>query len=388
MRKLITLLLILCAACTARAEIKVTNFAPARSDLSAIEQPVLGTNGQICALVKVKTKVQGILAEATQQKEKPTDTPRVQTLVRVEQPCAEHSQELWLYFTTETKRFRLMHPTYGLMADGPNITNGYFVPQWEMLKGQTYVMEIELTDNTMSQNAGSVMALPALPEMSEVKLESDDAWMQLKIDDARVNRGTTIRVPEGEHTFREGRLLNPKRSETITVRRGEPLTLKAQPSAFPVAIFAGAELAKPTSQSEMGYGARVGIVGRWGVYGSYVRTWGSSGSFPTLRKESFSLDPVFYYSDPEVIYQSFGVGFIYRCYAGIHLYAGAGYGSSKVTWLKTDGKRYELPEDTKSGLTYEAGALVNVSRFYLSGGAEYLDGNWIGHLGLGIYLKK
>ena len=388
MKKLIFLILFLLSTSYLRAEIKIKSFNYVRGDQTAIYHPVLGTNGQFCALVKVKTSVQGIMAEALQMRETPKDAKRSQTLVRIEQPCAEHRDELWLYFTTETKRFRLMHPDYGFLSEGPNISNGYFLPQWDMQEGNTFVMEIELTDNTMPQSAGSMMALPPLPEMSEVRLESDDAWMQLKIDDASVTRGTTILVPEGEHKFREGRFLNPKRSETISVHRGEPLTLKAQPSAFPVAIFAGAELAKPTSQSEMGYGARVGIVGRWGVYGSFVRTWGSSGSFPTLRKESFSLDPVFYYSDPEVIYQSFGGGFIYRCYSGIHLYAGASYGSSKVTWLKTDGKRYELPEDTKSGLSYEAGALLNVSRFYLSGGAEYLDGNWIGHLGLGIYLKK
>lgn len=388
MRKLLLLLLIIFSAYSMRAEISVIGFAPARSDMSAIDQPVLGSNGRTCALVKVKTTVPGILAEALQQREKPNDTQRVQTLMRVEQPCPEHSQELWLYFTTETKRFRLMHPDFGLMADGPNVTNGYFVPQWEMLEGRTYVMEIELTDNTLPQGAGGTMALPSLPGLSKVTLESDDAWMQLKIDDARLNRGTTILVPEGEHTFSEGRFLNPKHTQNIAVRRGEPLTFHAHPSSFPVAIFAGLELAKPTSQSEMGYGARLGIVGRWGVYASFVRTWGSGGSFPTLRKESFSLDPVFYYSDPEVIYQSFGGGFIYRCYSGIHLYAGAGYGSSKVTWLKNDGKRYELPEDTKSGLSYEAGALLNISRFYLSGGTEYLDGNWIGRMGVGIYLKK
>lgn len=388
MRKILSLLLFIISVCSAYAEIKVTSFTPARSDMSAIDHPVLGTNGRACALVKVKTKVQGMLADALQLKEKPYDTQRIQTLIRIEQPCPEHSQELWLYFTTDTKRFRLMHPDYGLLTDGPNITNGYFVPQWEMLEGNTYVMEIELTENTMPQGAGGTMALPSLPRLNEVTLESDDAWMQMKIDDARLSSGTMILVPEGDHTFREGRFLNPKHSKTISVRLGEPLTINANPSAFPIAIFAGLELAKPTSQSEMGYGARLGIVGKWGLYGSFVRTWGSSGSFPTFHKESFTVDPVFLYSDPEVIYQSFGGGFIYRCYGGIHLYAGVGYGSNKVTWLKTDNKRYEVSDESKSGLTYEAGALINVSRFYLSGGAEYLDGNWIGHLGFGIYLKK
>ena len=388
MRKLITFLLVLFAADMARAEIKVTSFAPVRSDMTAIDHPVLGTNGHACALVKVKTKVQGILAEAIQQKEKPLDTLRRQTLVRIEQPCPEHSGELWLYFTTETKRFRLMHPEYGLMADGLTVTNGYFVPQWELLEGRTYEMEVELTANSMPQGAGGSMALPPLPELSAVTVESDDAWMRLKIDDARLTRGTTILVPEGEHTFREGRFLNAKQWEPITVRRGEPLTLNAHPSEFPVAIFAGFELAKPTSQSEIGYGARLGIVGRWGAYGSFVRTWGSSGSFPTLRKESFIHDPVFCYSDPEVIYHSVGGGLIYRCYSDLHVYAGVGAGSCKVTWLKTDGKRYEVPDESKNGLTYEAGALCNISRFYVSAGAENLGGNWIGHLGFGVYLKK
>ena len=388
MRKFITLFIIFCSVSIVHAEIKVKSFAPIRSDLTAIEQPVLGTNGQACALVKVKTLAMGIMAEALQLKEKPLDTQRLQTLVRIEQPCPEHSNELWLYFTTETKRFRLMHPDYGFMADGPDISNGYFIPQWEMHEGQTFVMEIELSENTMPQGAGGTMALPPLPALSEVTVDSDDAWMQLKIDNTRIKRGYSILVAEGEHTLREGRFLNPKRTETITVSRGEPLTINAHPSAFPVAIFAGAEVAKPTSQSEIGYGARLGIVGRWGMYGSFVKTWGSSGSFPTLRKESFIYDPVFCYSDPEVVYQSYSGGFIYRGYSGIHVYAGAGYGSSKVTWQKTDGKRYEVPEESKSGLTYEAGALLNLSYFYVSGGAEYLDGNWIGHLGLGIYLKK
>lgn len=370
-----------------QADIKVTIYTPVHSDLTAIQHPVLGTNGKICALVKVKTSTMGIMAEAIQAKESPQDAQRLQTLVRIEQPCPEHSDELWLYFTTETKRFRLMHPDHGHMAEGQNISNGYFVPQWEMLEGKTYAMEVELTDNTLPQGAGGAMALPSMPRMCEVRVESDDSWMRMKIDDARVKRGTTLLVPEGEHTFKEGRFLNPKSKQTFTARSAEALTLKAHPSDFPVALFAGMEAAKPSSLSQMGYGARLGIVGRWGVYGSVVSTWGNNGPFQPLIKGSFVADPIFYYSDPEIVYQSFMGGGIVRCYSGIHVYAGLGMGSFKVTWLKDDGQRYEVQDEGQSGLTYEVGTLVNFSRFCLSAGTEYLGGNWVGHLGLGIYLK-
>lgn len=388
MKKLIFLILFLLSASYLRAEIKIKSFNYVRGDQTAIYHPVLGTNGQFCALVKVKTSVQGIMAEALQMRETPKDAKRSQTLVRIEQPCAEHRDELWLYFTTETKRFRLMHPDYGFLNEGPNISNGYFLPQWEMLEGNTFVMEIELTENTLPQGAGGTLAMPSLPVMCEVTTESDDSWMKLKIDNARVKRGSTILVPEGEHTFKEGRLLNPKRKQTFDVNSTEPLTLKAHASELPVSLFAGFEAAKPTSQADMGYGARLGIVGRWGAYGSFVKTWGDNGSFKPLLKESFIYDPVFTYSDPEVSYQSFVGGIIVRCYSCIHLYAGAGAGSRKVSWLKDDGQRYEVTDESQSGLTYEAGALINFYRLYISGGAERLGDNWVGHLGFGIYLTK
>lgn len=388
MRKLISLLLFLLSALTIHAEIKVVSFTLVRTDMTADRYPVLGTNGKSCALVKVKTSEQGILAEAKQAKETPNETLRPQGLVRIEQPCPQHPDELWLYFTTETKRFRLMHPVYGLLADGEDLKNGYYLPQWTLQEGRTYVMEVELTPSSLPQGSGGTIALPAMPEMCEVKLESDDKWMRMKVDDGSAKRGTMMLVPAGEHTFSQGRFLNPKHRQKFTAHPGEQLTLTAQPSALPIAIFAGAEAAKPTNQSEMGYGGRLGIVGRWGVYGSFVKTWGESGPFEKLNKGSFAADPLFYYSDPKVCYQSWSAGFIVRCYSGIHVYAGAGSASCKVTWLKTDGKRYENVDETMSGLSYEAGALINLYQFYLSGAAECLDGNWVGRFGIGIYLKK
>lgn len=387
MKKLICFIALLLTVWTVRAEIKVKSFSPAYGDQTATQRPVLGSNGYLCTLIKVKTSTQGILADALQMKETPYDTRRIQTLMRVEQPCPEHSDELWLYLTTETLRFRLMHPQYGLMdEDSNNMRNGYYELQWRLPEGSTYVMEIELTDNT--QPVGASITSPTMPEMGEVKVESDDGWMRLRVDEARLKRGTTVFVPEGEHTFREGRFLNPKRSQPFTVRRGESLTLTSHPSELPVSLFAGAEVAKPTSQSEMGYGVRLGIVGRWGVYGSFVRTWGEGGSYPMLNRNGFAFEPLFAYSDPKVSYQSWCVGGIVRCWSCLHLYAGVGMGERHVSWLKDDGQRYESEEEQIDGFTFEAGALVNIHRFYLSGGAERLGDSWVGRVGFGLYLTK
>ncbi len=382
LRFLNILLMSVLVAQSAWADISIEKFSEARFG-NVAQQRVLDSEGKFCALIKVKTDVQGILIDATQVRQKKGNIQE-QTVYLVEQQCEAHPDEVWIYLSSKTKRFRLLHPSYGGMKEGSTfVRNGYYYPDTDIDPEIVYLMEIKCDASTLPASSVS----PSLPNLVEAQFSSDQDAIMMYLDGGRVHAGQTYLVPAGGHKFVSKRLFYKTSRQTVDAVPGRPLSLSSSLSRIPVEVFAGPEVGKPSSYSDLAYGFRAGIICRWGVYVSYLSTLGYSANGDPVKPELLPYEPLTPFSDPHCQYDQWSVGLIYRCFSSLHLYAGIGQATRSVNWLGLDDKRHEHLADHKSGSSWEAGVLYNVNKFYLSAGADCLDGSYGGRVGVGIFLN-
>ena len=364
------------------ADITIEKFSEDRFG-NVAQQRVLDDEGKFCALIKVKTDVQGLLVDATQVRQK-KGSKQLQTVYLVEQQCEAHPDEVWIYLSSKTKRFRLFHPSFGGMKEGSAfVRNGYYYPDTDINPEITYQMQIKCDESSLPATQLS----PTLPKLVEAQFNSDQNANMMYFDGGRVHPGQTYLVPAGDHDFVTKRLFYKTSRQKVDAIPGRPLSLSSSLSRIPVDVFAGPEVGKPSSYSDLAYGFRAGIICRWGVYVSYLSTVGYSADGDPVKPELLPYEPLTPFSDPHCQYDQWSVGLIYRCFSSLHVYAGIGQATRSVNWQGLDDKRHEHLADHKSGSAWEAGVLYNVNKFYLSAGADCLDGSFGGRVGVGIFLN-
>lgn len=384
-RMLITLsILLLTGFQSLRADISIVDFSTIRRGM-VIQQRVLDDKGKFCALIRVKTDIKDIMVDATQVRKEKSASPD-QTLYLLEPQCADHPDEVWVYLSSATKRIRLFHPVYGGMKDeSAGVRYGYYYLPDDLSPELVYTMEIECkeSDTSTSLNAATTMS----HTLVDAHFSCDDDATKLYLDGNRVIAGKKYLVPTGQHSFKASRLFHNTEKQRFEAIAKQPIDLSASLSRIPANVFGGIELGKPTSYSDLAYGVRAGILCRWGLYFSFLTTLGNATDGDAVDISRLPFESIPPYSDPHCQYQHWNVGLIYNCYSALHIYAGVGQATRSVNWLGLDGKRHEMVADHFSGTSWEAGLLCNWKKFYLSAGADCVDGSYGGRVGAGIYLN-
>lgn len=377
-------LLLLTGIQSLKADISVVEYSVVRRGMN-MQQRVLDDTGRFCALIRIKTDVKDLMVDATQVRDKKTAN-HDQTLYLVEPQCESHPDEIWVYLSSASKRIRLYHPVYGGMKDeSEGVRFGYYYLPDGVNPEYVYKMEINCTGKGSSEIGNAVT--PLNQTLVDVRFSSDDDADKLYLDGNSVRKGEYYLVPTGDHTFTARRLFYATEKQRFEAIANQSIDLKASLKRIPVNVFAGLELSKPTSYSDLAYGVRAGIVCRWGLYFSYLTTLGNAADGDAVNLACLPFESIPPYSDPHCQYNHWNVGLLCNCFSALHLYAGVGQATRSVNWLGLDGKRHEMLDDHFSGTSWEAGLLYNVNRFYLSAGADCVDGSFGGRVGVGIFLN-
>lgn len=366
------------------ADIRITSFNLDTKDKDAMNHPVLDQYGHLCALIKIKTPFQGLGADALQQREKEEKKAK-QTLYIIEPANAEHPDETWLYVSDQTKRLRLTHPLYGNLSEGTDVRFGFYYPTIEIVTGLVYNMKIECDEN---DNYIKSTSSTALPKIGTVSFETDDDRTTMWWDGGMVHPGQSYRVRQGEHSFKASRFFCKPIKEQYIVKSDQTLRISATPQKTSINILAGIEVGKPSSYSNLAYGARLGVSFlHWGYYASFM-TSGAKADGADVDTGTFTHEYKMPYTDAKCHYASWHVGAIYRLWAPLQVYAGLGYAQRDITWSGLDGKRHAYEPDHAGGASWECGLLCNVNKFYVSIGTDNLKGKFGGKMGLGVYLTN
>lgn len=370
---------------SAHADIVIHEYTYDPNDTSANLHPVLDKNSRPCAVLRLKTDDQAIRLEAYNTKGKRANNPE-STLYYLELQNEEHPHELWAYLGEGTTMFRLIHPQSGLMADAEYVTDGFFVPTSPLIAGATYTADVELSPASSPFDINSI-TLPKPVELTEVTFVANQKSVVYRWDNQTMLTDVAYKIPVGEHTLVTQRGMGQSMTDEYILLPGQKINIKSSFVKVPTYLIGGVEVCNPSTYSNLAYGVRIGIVRKWGVYGSFVTTFGGSSDGLDVDISHFYNQPISPYTDGFCQYTCATLGTIYRFDSPFHLYGGLGYANRTVTWLGRDNKRHEDKDSQQSGIAFELGALYNWRNLYFWAGTQCFGGKFSTNLGVGMYIK-